>query len=69
MTSAGVNETLADMIELKKIIVGVDFSEHSSVAVSYAAKFARQFDTAMGLSKAPCPLLTVRSGEHNFVHP
>jgi hypothetical protein len=39
------------------------------VAVSYAAKFARQFDTAMGLSKAPCPLLTVRSGEHNFVHP
>jgi len=32
------------MIQLKKILVAVDFSEHSNVAFTYAAEFAKMFD-------------------------
>ena len=32
------------MIEIKKILVATDFSEHSNNALSYAAEFAKAFD-------------------------
>ena len=32
------------MIKLRKILVGVDFSDHSRVAVAYAAEFAKMFN-------------------------
>lgn len=32
------------MIQLKKVLVAVDFSEHSQVALNYAAEFAKAFD-------------------------
>ena len=35
------------MIQLKTILVAVDFSEHSRVALSYAAEFAGAFDAAV----------------------
>src|SRR4051812_4715853 len=37
------------MITLRKILVGVDFSEHTRTAVSYAAEFAKMFNAEVVL--------------------
>lgn len=49
------------MIQLKRILVPTDFSEHSEHAAAYAAEFARRFDVAeihcLHVSDIPADLL------------
>ena len=53
------------MITLKNILVATDFSEASEVAMHYGRALARTF----GVRTAPCPVLTVRHPEREFVVP
>ncbi len=60
------------MISIKKILVGIDFSEHSNTAVQYAAEFARQFDAeVIGCYVAPDEgmLAMLHPGSENYLPP
>ena len=63
------------MINIKNILMPTDLSDYAGYALNYAREFASTYGALIGsvaekvVQMAPCPVLTVKHPEHEFVLP